>query len=87
MNIDNMPMFKVKEFEDNCLVEVTTGIYSKIVNQREKETIKLIQEYCKEHNLYCDLIDEDKLKLILKLGVEKYNQLESQYDIRSYIGE
>lgn len=85
-------MFDIEEEKtgneiNDTIYKATYTIYSQIVNQREKETIKLIQQYCKENNIYCDLIDEDKLKLILKLGMEKYRQLESEYDFRQYIGE
>lgn len=85
-------MFDIEEEQtgneiNDTIYKATYKVYSKIVNQREKEIIKLIQQYCKENNIYCDLIDEDKLKLILKLGVEKYRQLENEYDLRQYIGE
>ena len=75
-------MFDIEEEQigneiNDTIYKATYKIYSKIVNQREKETIKLIQQYCKENNIYCDLIDEDMLKTILKLGVIKYNELQN----------
>ena len=74
-----------KEVEDNIVITTTMKMYTKIYNKQEEETMKAIKKYCDKKGYFANLIPEEQLDLILKLGIEKYNQLENQYDIRSYI--
>lgn len=58
------------EFIYSC----TQKMMTQIVNKQNEETIKAIQKYCEENNIYPNIIDEDKLKIILQLGIIEYNK-------------
>lgn len=45
-----------------------------IVNKENEETLKTIYRYCEENNIEPIIIDEDKLKIILQLGITEYNK-------------
>ena len=68
MNID------IKEVDDNIFYNITHEIYTKVIDIQDKETIKAIKEYCEENNIIPNLIDKDKLNLILRLGIQSLNE-------------
>jgi len=51
-----------------------------IADEMDKEAIKVIKKYCDENNIFPYIIDENKLKVILKLGFEEYNKRESEME-------
>jgi hypothetical protein len=51
-------------------------MFTKILDMQEKETIKAIEEYCEENNIIPNLIDKEKLDLVLKLGINELNKRE-----------
>ena len=59
---------------DNFIYHTTQKIITKIVNNQNEGTIKAIQRYCEENNIFPNIIDEEKLKLILQLGINEYNK-------------
>ena len=59
------------EHTDDFIYETTQKVITEIVNEQEKATLKAIYRYCEENNVFPNIIDEDKLKIVLKLGVEE----------------
>ena len=70
MNID------IKEVDDNIIYSTTQKMFTKVLDMQEKETIKAIEEYCEENNIIPNLIDKDKLDLVLRLGIQALNERE-----------
>ena len=46
---------------------------TKIVSNKDKETLKAIERYCEENNVIPNIIEKEKLDLVLKLGINEYN--------------
>ena len=59
------------EHNDDFIYETSQKMITKIVSEQEKETLKAIYRYCEENNVFPNIIDEDKLKIVLQLGVEE----------------
>lgn len=70
MNID------IKEQEDSVIYSTTQKMFTKVFDMQEKETLKAIEEYCEENNIIPNLIDKEKLDLVLKLGINELNKRE-----------
>lgn len=70
MNID------IKEVVDNIIYSTTQKMFTKVLDIQEKETIKAIEEYCEKNNIIPNLIDKDKLDLVLRLGIQALNERE-----------
>lgn len=70
MNID------LKEQEDSIIYSTTQKMFTKVIDMQEKETLKAIEEYCEENNIIPNLIDKEKLDLVLKLGINELNKRE-----------
>lgn len=59
------------EHTDDCIYKNSYKMLTMIVNEQEKEILKAIERYCEENNVFPNIIDEDKLKIALKLGREE----------------
>ena len=70
MNID------IKEVDDNIICSTTQKMITQVLDMQDKETIKAIQRYCEENNIIPNIIDKDKLDLVLKLGIQALNERE-----------
>lgn len=70
MNID------LKEQEDSIIYSTTQKMFTKVIDMQEKEALKAIEEYCEENNIIPNLIDKEKLDLVLKLGINELNKRE-----------
>ena len=68
MNID------IKEQEDSIIYGITQKMFTKVLDIQDKETIRVIEEYCAENNIIPNLIDKDKLDLVLRLGIQALNE-------------
>ena len=70
----------IDEVDDNVICGASQKICTMVANTLDEETIKAIYRYCEENNIYPNIIDETKLKLILRLGIQEYNKrnLESE---------
>lgn len=68
MNID------IKEQDDNIIYSTTQKMMTQVVDTQNKETIRVIEEYCAENNIIPNLIDKNKLDLVLKLGIQALNE-------------
>lgn len=53
--------------------DILERIYE-IVSKHDKETLKAIERYCDENNIIPNIIEKEKLDLVLKLGITEYNR-------------
>lgn len=72
INIDEIP--------NNYVYQCNQKIITQIVKDTDEATYKAIQRYCEENNIIPNIISEDKLKLVLQLGIAelKKRDLESK---------
>lgn len=68
--------------EENCIFSYTEKMITKIISKHDKETLKAIERYCEENNIIPNIIEKEKLDLVLKLGIAEYNRrlLEKEND-------
>lgn len=60
--------------ENNCIATYTEKMITEIVSRKDKETLKAIERYCEENNIIPNIIEKEKLDLVLKLGIAEYNR-------------
>lgn len=60
--------------ENNCIATYTEKMITEIVSENDKETLKAIERYCEENNIIPNIIEKEKLDLVLKLGIAEYNK-------------
>ena len=60
--------------EENCTVSYTEKMIIEIVSENDKETLKAIERYCEENNIIPNIIEKEKLDLVLKLGIAENNK-------------
>jgi len=68
------------EVDDDFTCDLIQKFQIMIADEMDKEAIKVIKKYCDENNIFPYIIDENKLKVILKLGFEEYNKRESEME-------
>ena len=70
----------IDEIPDNYVYQCNQKIITQIIKDQDEATYKAILRYCEENNIIPNIISEDKLKLILQLGVQEYSkrQLENK---------
>lgn len=68
--------FNIKETKDSVIYSTTQKMFTKVFDMQEKETLKAIEEYCEENNIIPNLIDKEKLDLVLRLGINELNKRE-----------
>ena len=68
--------------EENCIFSYTEKMITEIVSKHDKATLKAIERYCEENNVIPNIIEKEKLDLVLKLGIDEYNRrlLEKEND-------
>lgn len=64
----------VQDNDNNFIYTYTHKIITQVVDTENKETINAIEKYCEENDIIPNLIDKDKLELILRLGIQEYNK-------------
>ncbi len=60
--------------EENCIFSYTEKMITEIVSKHDKATLKAIERYCEENNIIPNIIEKEKLDLVLKLGIDEYNR-------------
>lgn len=60
--------------EENCIVSYTEKMITEIISKHDKETLKAIERYCEENNIIPNIIEKEKLDLVLRLGIAEYNK-------------
>ena len=74
-----MEGISIETDENNDFIcDLTQKFQIMIADEMDKEAIKVIKKYCDENNIFPYIIDENKLKVILKLGLEEYSKRESE---------
>ena len=58
----------------SCIATYTEKMITKIVSSKDEETFKVIERYCEENNVIPNIIEKEKLDLVLKLGIDEYNK-------------
>lgn len=68
--------------EKNCIATYTEKMITKIISSQDEETLKAIERYCEENNVIPNIIEKEKLDLVLKLGIDEYKRklLEKEND-------
>lgn len=56
------------------IYDYTQKMITQVVSNQDKETLKAIERYCEENNIIPNIIEKEKLELILKLGIAEYNK-------------
>lgn len=71
-----MNEFKIDmdETPDNYVYQCNQKIITQILKDTDEITFKAIQRYCEENNIIPNIISEDKLKLVLQLGIAELNK-------------
>ena len=59
----------------SCIATYTEKMITKIVSSKDEETLKVIERYCEENNVIPNIIEKEKLDLVLKLGIDAYNRI------------
>lgn len=62
------------ETPDNYVYQCNQKIITQILKDTDEITFKAIQRYCEENNIIPNIISEDKLKLVLQLGIAELNK-------------
>lgn len=60
--------------EDNFIYSTTQKIITEIVSKQDKATIKAIERYCEENNIIPNIIEKEKLDIVLRLGIQALNE-------------
>lgn len=64
----------LKVDKNGCVYEYTQEIYTQIINFQNEQTIKAIKEYCEKNDIIPNLINEEILEEVLKLGIAEYQK-------------
>lgn len=60
--------------EENSMFSYTEKMITEIVSKHDKATLEAIERYCEENNIIPNIIEKEKLDLVLKLGIAEYNK-------------
>lgn len=60
--------------EKDGVYSYTQKIITEIVSKQDEATINVIQKYCVENGYIPNIIEKEKLELILKLGIAEYER-------------
>ena len=55
--------------ENNFVYEITQKMYAKVISKQDEITYNAIKQYCENHNIIPMIIEEEKLKEVLMLGM------------------
>lgn len=56
---------------EDIFITSTQKMITQIVSIQDKETLKAIERYCEENNIIPNIIEKEKLDLVLKLGIQE----------------
>lgn len=71
----------IDEIDDNFIYSASHKICTQIVKDTDEATLKAIQKYCEEKNIIPNIISEDKLRLVLKLGIAELNKRKLEKEV------
>lgn len=69
-----------KDDDGNFIATYTKKMITKIVSKQDKETMNAIEKYCEENNIIPNIIEKEKLDLVLRLGIAEYNKCIAEYN-------
>lgn len=64
-------MVKKMNCNSDFVYSATQKIITKIVSKQDEITLKVIERYCEENNIIPNIIEKEKLDLVLKLGIQE----------------
>lgn len=64
----------IKGDNSNYIFSTTHKIITEIVSKEDKETMKAIERYCEENNIIPNIIEKERLDLVLRLGIAELNK-------------
>ena len=64
----------IKGDNSNYTFSATHKIITEIVSKEDKATIKAIERYCEENNIIPNIIEKERLDLVLRLGIAELNK-------------
>ena len=64
----------IDEVNDDFIYSASHKICTQIVKDTDEATFKAIQRYCEEKDIIPNIISEDKLRLVLQLGIAELNK-------------
>lgn len=62
--------------EDSVIFEYSSKFITQIIDKENKATLEAILKYCEENNIIPNLIDKEKLDLVLRLGIQELQKRE-----------
>lgn len=71
----------IDEVDNNFIYSASHKICTQIAKDTDEATLKAIQRYCEENNIIPNIISEDKLKLVLQLGIAELNKRELEKEV------
>lgn len=70
--------YKIEEQNENYIYSSSHKVITEIVKQQDEATIKAIHRYCEENNIIPNIIEEEKLELVLRLGIQALAEREQK---------
>lgn len=64
----------IKGDNSNYIFSTTHKIITEIVSKEDKATMKAIEIYCEENNIIPNIIEKERLDLVLRLGIAELNK-------------
>lgn len=71
----------VDEIDDNYVYQCHQKVITQIIKDQDEVTFKAIQRYCEENDIIPNIISEDKLRLVLQLGIAELNKRELEKEV------
>lgn len=71
----------IDEIDDNFVYQCNQKVITQIVKDQDEATYKAILRYCEENDIIPNIISEDKLKLVLQLGIEEFKKRELEKEV------
>ena len=65
---------EINKDDDNFIYSGSQKILTQIVSEQDEATYKSILRYCEENNVIPNVISEEKLKIVLRLGIAELNK-------------
>ncbi len=64
----------IKGDNSNYIFSTTHKIITEIVSKENEATMKAIERYCEENNIIPNIIEKERLDLVLRLGIAELNK-------------
>lgn len=64
----------IDEIPDNYVYQCNQKMITQLAKDIDEIAFKAIQRYCEENNIIPNIISEDKLQLVLQLGIAELNK-------------